>query len=29
MYATLQSLYEYLIEIKHRELLRRRTNKLL
>jgi len=29
MYATLQSLYEYLIEIKHRELLRRRTNKPL
>jgi glycosyltransferase involved in cell wall biosynthesis len=29
MYATLQSLYEYLIEIKHRELLRRRTGKPL
>jgi len=29
MYATLQSLYEYLIEIKHRELLRRRSNKPL
>jgi len=29
MYATLQSIYEYLIEIKSREILRKRASKQL